>query len=220
MIRIPFLTSSLLALSLATPAVAQLQVFGGEAPRMAATRIFWDNGPVGMVCIQYGQPEWKAEYDGMLGKLVGQSLRLGKDFWTTLNTSCALTVGGTKIPAGSYYLGLKCDEDGGFHLLVLRAEPADAKGWAPFMPEQWQPDFAIAMKKDKVAESAAKMAIALGGGEKSPTALTLSIQWGTHRLSAPVAVHLGEKGQAAAGAAVETVEAAVEAAPESGAKRK
>jgi hypothetical protein len=214
MFRIPFVTSSLLALSLAVPAQAQLQVFGGEAPRMASTRIFWDNGPVGMVCIQYGQPEWKAEYDGMLPKLVGKSLRLGKDFWTTLNTSSTLTIGGTKVPAGSYYLGLKCDEDGGFHLLLMRAEKADKKGWAPFVPEPWQAEHTIAMKMGKAEESAQKMSIALGGGGDDPTALELSIHWGKHRLSVPTKVHLGESGETAG-----EVEA-VEAEPAAGKKKK
>src|SRR6185436_12892626 len=70
----------------------ELQVFGGTAPRMAATRLFF--GPQfslkGMVCVQYGQPTWKPEYDAKLESLKGKNLRLGKDFWTTFNTSVAV----------------------------------------------------------------------------------------------------------------------------------
>src|SRR5262245_56274783 len=106
--------SALAVAALALPASQsqQLQAFGGNSPRMAATRLCFDQQLRGMICVQYGQPTWKAEYDGMLEKLKGKQLRLGKDFWTTFNTTVALDVGGTAVPAGAYYLGLTCGADG------------------------------------------------------------------------------------------------------------
>src|SRR5262249_9103176 len=78
----------------------QIQAFGGTAPRMAATRLFF--APQfqlkGMVCAQYGQPAWKAEYDGMLDKLKGKQLRLGEDFWATFNKTVRPDRGGQARP--------------------------------------------------------------------------------------------------------------------------
>ncbi|MBK8979161.1 MAG: DUF2911 domain-containing protein [Planctomycetes bacterium] len=194
MIRLASLSALAAALALATPSSAQVQVFGGDGPRMASTRIFWNNGPVGMMCIQYGQPEWKAEYDAMRPKLTGKQLRLGKDFWTTFNTTCLVTIGGTEIPAGSYYLGLKCDDDGNFHLLVMSAEDADAEGWAPFVPDAWEADYVCPLKMTAAEDSAAKMQISLASVGDDPTKMTFSVRWGTHVLAAATEAHLGKTG--------------------------
>jgi len=167
---------------LAVPAQAQMRVFGGTAPRMAATRIFFEGGLKGMVCVQYGQPEWKSEYDA-LDSFKGKSVRLGKDYWTTLNTSVALDFAGTKVPAGSYYLGLRCDAGGDFEILVLRAEAADKAGMAPFFPEAWKPDHVIAMKHAASEKSTDKLTIDLNVDEKDPSQMSLVLSWGKHVLT-------------------------------------
>ena len=171
--------------ALALPCHAQVKAFGSTAERMAATRLFFTEKLElkGMVCAQYGQPQWKDEYDQKLESLKGKQLRLGKDFWTTLNTSVALDFGGTVVPAGSYYLGLKCDAEGNFSLLVLRAEAADKAGWGPFAPNAWKPDFTVAMKRTATDTSVDKLRIDLDSDEKEPTHLTLSVSWGKHKLS-------------------------------------
>ena len=214
MFHLPTFRIALLAAALSVPAVAQVQVFGGNAPRMASTRIFFQNGPVGMVCVQYGQPEWKDEYDAMADKLKGKRMRLGKDFWTTLNTSVPLTVGATKVAPGSYYLGLECDAEGGFHLLVLRAENSDKQGWAPFMPDAWKPDYACAMEKGVSQSSATRMTMDLASDAKDPANMKFSINWGKHVLSVPVVAQLGGEKGGATPAAVEA------ASPTKDAKKK
>lgn len=191
MIRTSILSIALVATALAASASAQLQVIGGDSERMSSMALFWDNGPAGMVCIQYGQPEWKPSYEGMINQLEDKQLRLGKDFWTTLNTTKALTIGGTKVPAGSYYLGLKCDKDRLFHLVVLRAEKADEKGWTPFIADEWKPEILCPMDHGKVEDPVAKMRIAIEeDSAEDPTKRMLTITWGAHQLVAPLVVHL------------------------------
>ncbi len=181
-----------LAAALAVPAQAQVKAFGGTAPRAAATRIFFTDHCVGMVCVQHGTPEWKAEYDGMLGTLKGKSLRLGKDFWTTLNTSVELTIGETTVAAGSYYLGLKCDAEGNFHLLVMKQDTADKAGWVPFMEDAWKADYTLAMKHTTGEKSADKMTMELNVDPKDPASMTFQISWGKHVLAMPVKAHLAK----------------------------
>jgi hypothetical protein len=175
------------------PQAQQLQALGGSAPRMAATRLFF--APQfelkGMVCVQYGQPAWKAEYDAMIDKLKGKQLRLGKDFWTTFNTSVALDVGGTQVPAGAYYLGLKCGADGAFSLALLKAEAADKAGFAPFAADAWKIDFTAPMKHATGDKQVDAMTMDLNVDEKDPTLLTFVVSWGKHTLSVPMKAKVG-----------------------------
>jgi hypothetical protein len=170
------------------PQGQQIQALGGTAPRMAATRLFF--APQfqlkGMVCAQYGQPAWKAEYDGMLDKLKGKQLRLGKDFWTTFNTTVALDVGGTAVPAGAYYLGLTCGADGAFSLALLHAEAADKAGFAPFLADAWKIDLTAPMKHATTDKQVDAMTIDLNVDDKDPTLLTFVVSWGKHTLSVPM----------------------------------
>jgi|SRR5687767_2110084 len=188
-----YLKSSFLAAvalaALALPAQAQVQAFGGSAPRMAATRVYFDpqaHAFKGMVCVQYGQPEWKADYDSQMEGLKGKSVRLGKDYWTTLNTTMPLEIGGAKLTPGPYYLGLQCDAEGNFHLAIMKAEAADKAGMAPFMEDAWKIDHTAALKKTASDKPADKLTIDLDPDAKDPSLLTLKITWGKHVLTVPV----------------------------------
>src|SRR5687768_17708542 len=125
--RFPLITAALAAFVLAVPAAAQDKA----APKVngmatsstrAETRLMVatpDFSTFAMASLTYGQPEWQAKYDAGVEKLEvdgmsvkGKTLRLGKDWFTTLITSSDLEIGGTKIPTGSYVVGLHCDKDG------------------------------------------------------------------------------------------------------------
>ena len=197
MLHVAIAGSALAVAGLALPVPpaqqAQLQALGGTAPRMAATRLFF--APQfqlkGMVCVQYGQPAWKAEYDAMIDKLKGKQLRLGKDFWTTLNTSVALDIGGTAVPAGAYYLGLTCGADGAFSLALLHAEAADKAGYAPFLADAWKIDLTAPMKHATGDKQVDAMTMDLNADDKEPTQLTFVVSWGKHTLSVPVKAKIG-----------------------------
>jgi len=179
-------------LSLLAAAPAQdVQVFGGAGTRGSATKIlFGATGCVGMVCVQYGQPNWKDEYAAMV-QAKGKNFRLGKDFWTTINTSVDLTIGGVKMPAGAYYLGLHANEEGVMHLAAFDAAASDRANQGPWAPDAWKIDWVAPLTHGEVDEMASKLAINLENGD-SPTDMTLEIHWGGHSLTAPVKLHLAK----------------------------
>jgi hypothetical protein len=189
------------------PAIAQIQTLGGpDADRKASMLIFAEmtNGftPHGAVAINYSQPEWKADYDKVLasGKFNGTTQRLGKNWWTSLDTTIALEIGGTKVEAGSYFLGLQIGKDGAPSLLLIDAKSAMQHGWLPFVTADWKTDTVakLELHKDALAESQAKMTIAITADKDDTSKGKLSIQWGKHELSAAVAFHMHGKGDAKA----------------------
>ncbi|HLU38290.1 MAG TPA: DUF2911 domain-containing protein [Planctomycetota bacterium] len=193
------------SLVLSTLAVAQARVFGGiDNERKAATTMAFEQDPQGgfkllaSTCIQYSTPAWKPEYDGMVDQAKGRSFRLGKNFWTTLNTSVALDIGGATVPAGAYYLGIKVDDEGKFHLLVLDAKNADAQGWSPANAVQWKPDHTCPLEHSKGSQTVEKLTITIDGQQTD--SLELKIAWGGHVLTAPVKMQLRSDAKDAQGA--------------------
>src|SRR5262245_16177828 len=110
------------ALALTWPAAAQDIVASAQSgPRMATRLAFWAKDyskALGQVCIQYAQPTWKEEYETSLTHAKGASMRLGSDFWTTLDTNVELTLGGTRVAIGLWYLGLRRSEKDEWTLLL------------------------------------------------------------------------------------------------------
>lgn len=132
----------------------------------------------------------------MLDSLKGKNLRLGKNWWTSFDTSTALEFGGTRIDAGSYFLGLHCNQDGKFSLLVFEAGKAMKSGMMPFATDGWKGNTVVALelRKDALEQSADKMRIAIEVDKQDPTKGRFSIQWGKHELRADAKLHLGKPG--------------------------
>ena len=147
----------------------------------------------GWLVVNYGQPTWKAEYDAMADALKGKTARLGKDFWTTLEASCDLTLGTTKVPAGYYYLAIKCSTKGDWSLLLLDSAEARKQKLLPSMTEKIVSDglvksiLEVPMTHAKPAQSADKMMMTLTADDSKLGHGNFSITWGTHQVSAPVA---------------------------------
>jgi Protein of unknown function (DUF2911) len=87
-----------------------IQVFGGQPDERASTRILYETDKaIGEFAIDYGRPVWKKEYEdpAIFDKMTrGKVWRLGKDFWTTLDTSLPLRIAGREVSIGYYYLGV------------------------------------------------------------------------------------------------------------------
>jgi hypothetical protein len=183
----------------APSANAQVQSMGGpDTGRQASWVIFaeMENGftPHGAVTIQYGQPEWKDSYDAVLasGKFNGTTQRLGRNWWTSLDTTVAIEIGGTKIEAGSYYLAIQASKDGAMSLLVIDAKMSNQKGWLPFVASQWKSDIVckLDLMKDAHEDVQQKMLISIAADKADVSKGTFSIRWGKHELRAAVAFHL------------------------------
>jgi hypothetical protein len=191
--RFPILTAALAALCVSVPTLAQdvqgmaMNSMRAETRIMAATPDFKS---FAMASLTHGQPEWKAEYDGMIDKVKGKTNRLGKDWFTTLITSSDLEIGGAKIPPGSYVVGLHCDKDGKFSLALMDSTKAMKDGVNPgadFKPEITAP---LTLNKDAAQEPVAKMTMKFDAKATDGGKGTFTLAWGKHTLTAPVQLHL------------------------------
>jgi hypothetical protein len=183
------------AFSLSLSAVAQkIQVFGGAAERASSSLVLFGENLMAGVTVTYGQPAWQPEYDTMLDKLKGRLNRLGKDMWTTLLTTVPLELGGAKVEAGSYVVGLMCDKDGKFHLALLDATKAAKAGTLPFGQQTWTPDVLcpLTLNKDGAKEAAEKMTMTLAADAKDPSNGTFTLAWGKHTLTGALKLQLAK----------------------------
>ena len=178
------------------PAPPPIVAFGSDSPERGTTRVgFWNtrkNMGAGQFAIDYGRPVWKKEYEDAAkfdAMTKGHVYRLGSNFWTTLDTDMPLTVGGTTVPAGLWYLGLARSADGATWSLVLidpmkaRAEHIDASEINRATIAYKAP-----MTIEQAAEPKDKLTIDLVFKRANPKDVTLRIGWGKLQLSAPVQV--------------------------------
>jgi hypothetical protein len=183
------------------------QVFGGPDPDRRASTVFvsTDNGALAGASISYSQAEWRDGHERMLEQLrAGPYTRLGKGWWTTFDTIGTLEIGGTKIDAGSYYLGLAVAEDGAFRLLLFDSKQTMKSGLLPattalyrgeVKPEITAP---LTLAKNSLKEVVARLEIEITADKNDPATGRFSIRWGKHELSAPVKFHLAVTNDASA----------------------
>ena len=194
--RLPLLRAATAAICLTAATLAQqVQVYNFDGPRRASNMVLFRADMAAGVTVVHGQPEWKKEYDGMLGMLKGKTHRLGKDLWTTFMTSAPIELGGVKVAPGCYCCGLHCDKDGKFSLAMMDATRAMKKGLMPFGPQTWKPELVapVELNKDALKKPAQKMVMSLTADSKDRTKGTFTIAWGPHTLTAPVAIHAPKK---------------------------
>ncbi len=196
--RIQFLAAVFAAL-LFVPATPSQQVVGGPDPDRKSSTVYVMTDTfeaLAGVSISYSPPTWQDSYNDMLGTLRGNYTRLGKHWWTTLDTVGALEIGGTKIAAGSYYLGLAVGKEGAFSLLVFDSKQAMKAGLLPAASSLFRGEAKAELQapltfaKDSLKEVVAKMEIEITADKNDPANGKLSIRWGKHELSAPVKFQL------------------------------
>jgi hypothetical protein len=172
----------------------KVQVFGGHGERAATSQILFGDGIMSGMSITYGQPVWQDAYNGMLDRLKGKLLRLGKDWWTTFTTSCDLAFDDVKVPAGAYLVGLACDVDGNFALTLLEASKGMRQGALPFSTNEqgtmnWQPDLRIPLQlhRDGNSETVSQLRITLSANGDNLRDGKFELAWGKHLLTSSFA---------------------------------
>ena len=184
-------------LSTTSTATAQVQVMNApkdEDRRGSNVIMFGDAGISAFVAVTFSAPKWDDKYDkeGALDMFKGKGVRLGKNWWTTLDTTCALEIAGKKLEAGSYVLGLHVTEKGDMHLVAINSTDATKHKMMPWDGKSWKKTTHIPLKleKGKLEKTHQKMDISIRGDEKNVGKGEFAIRWGTHELSAPVKFHL------------------------------
>lgn len=160
---------------------------------LARVAFFGEKGLAGQYSIQYGKPEWKAAYDADFDKMtLGKRIRLGKDWWTTLETYCPLTLGGTgELAEGSWFLALERSEKGDWSLVALDPAPIRKARMDAFSTAKTTGGTLAPMQYEKVAEDQANLLIQFHADKAKPGEQTLEIRFGKHRLTTKVVAKLG-----------------------------
>jgi hypothetical protein len=172
-----------------------VEVFGGELDERASTRVLYESGKaIGELVIDFGRPVWKKEYDdpAIFDKMTrGKVWRLGKDFWTTLDTNLPLRITEKRVSIGYYYLGLYRSEDGDtwsltfFDPVKIRSSKLDA-----FEIRKAPVEFKVPLKLQQSETLVDKLTLLLSYEKERMTNLTLTIAWGKLQLTAPIEVEL------------------------------
>ncbi|MBI1852009.1 MAG: DUF2911 domain-containing protein [Planctomycetes bacterium] len=180
------------ALNAAPPQKGEpIQVFDGDAERVC-TRLFYFNGTgsPGQFSIDYGQPEWKAEYDSQFDTTKGKRLRFGKDFWTTLDTNLTISISGKDVTPGHYYLALDRSNDDKWSLVLLDPKTIQGTKTDAFQTAQTTGGTLIPLTYEATTTSVEKLTVKLQKGDLDPKKSKLVITWGKHKLSAPIVAQI------------------------------
>ena len=189
----PFIPALAAIVTIAAPAAAQLQAYAQNAERKATRIAYFDmaaQSSPGQFVIQYGAPQWKDEYEDQVDQLKGMRFRLGSDFWATLDTSMDLTIAGTKVPAGYYYLGMARTEDGDYRLVLHDANKLRPMRTDAFITSRLSGGIEVPMTHAKADSAAERLKIELSEERGQLGKASLLIQWGPHKLTAPIVADL------------------------------
>jgi hypothetical protein len=159
-----------------------------DEPRGMARVVYFGNSNIaGEYTIEYGKPAWKAEYDKNFDKQFrGQRVRLGRDYWATLDAWNALTVADKDVKAGAYFLALECSDKGQWSLVLLDPEPLRKQRYDAYGTPQTKGGQLLPLTLAETKDSADTLTIRFIADEKDARLQTLEIRFGKHRLTAPV----------------------------------
>ena len=170
-----------------------VQVFQPTTNRHSARlAYFGGKGSPGQIAIDYAVLEWQDRFEQALAspKFVGKKWRFGSDFWTTMDNSMPLRIGGVEIPAGYWYLTL---EHRGEHKFVLGVhDPVEVRKLHvdPFRAELVTGGIEVPLHymaaKEPHKELEIGISMPLGEQQKG----TFAVGFGGHELSADVVVDL------------------------------
>lgn len=171
----------------------QLQVFSQTTQRKR-NRVVWfgqDSSP-GQFSIEYGAVPWQPKFGKAIGseKFLGRKWRLGADFWTSLDTSLPMSIGGVDVPPGYYYLTLEQRDEQSFVLALHDAGKVKKQKLDAFVAHVLQGGIEVPMKHTAGNEVAGKLAIEIklsNGQDKGQC----RIAFGPHLLTAKALIDLG-----------------------------
>ena len=172
---------------------------GGTPDDRASVRVLYWNTQTdvaaGQFAIDYGRPVWKKEYEDPAkfdAMTRGKIWRMGSNFWSILDTQLP-SIGGKKVPVGSYYLGLHRSEEGSEWSLVFIDPGRVRKGRLDaFQIEKAPVEFEALVSIAKVETQAEKLTITLSHPEDDIRHVTMRVAWGNVALSAAIEVAVPE----------------------------
>lgn len=179
----------------AANAPAQVMAYAVETPRkQSRIALFSRGGSPGQLVVDYAPIPWKDDYAAQVEsqKIEARKWRFGGDFWTSLDTSIDVAIGGVRVPAGYYYLTLE-RRDGKFVLALHDADAVKAKKLDAYMAHVLEGGIEVPMAHQAADETCKELAIVLKMDEGSQHDGALAVAFGPHRLHADLVLHHGKK---------------------------
>lgn len=137
------------------------------------------------VLIDHGQPAWNDERAAAAQQLeTGARWRFGQNWWTTLDTNCALTIGGRKLAPGTWHLSLQKVADDAWSLVGTPAIDDVNARLDAFGAEHAKAAIEVPLASAKAASPAAALQVVC---EEHDGGHRLRIAFGDRELTAPVA---------------------------------
>lgn len=180
------LTLLLAALPVALPAQ---EIQTGETERYRSSAAYFGEGfvPGGEISIDSGTVTWKDEFFDQAESIeVGGRWRLGREFWSSLDSNVPFTMGGEKFESGFFYLAMQKNSDG-WDLLVIDAAKVRAKQLDASQADDVEGGTLVPLlgATEDVEEDSEKISLVFVAGD-SPEKLTLRIDFGPYHLETPV----------------------------------
>lgn len=151
---------------------------------------FSAGGSPGQVAVDFGQPTWKAEYAKQVKSesSIGRRWRCGLDFWTTFDTNIDLSIAGTEIPAGNYYLTLERTDANNIVLWFNDPAPIRKRKLDAYVAHLVTGGIAVPMSLSEGEETTEALDFRFVTGKDNGKA-TLELRFGPYLLSAPMKLH-------------------------------
>src|SRR5262249_33783962 len=143
---------------------------------------FGNNGIAAEYTIEYGKPAWKDEFE----KQMKGRVRLGNNYWTTLDTWNGLSIGDKGVKAGEYFLPLEGSDKNQWSLVLLDLDPLRKSKVDGYGSSQTKGGLLVPMKYEATGDSADALSIKFVADPKDAKQQTLEIRFGKHRLTAAV----------------------------------
>ncbi len=162
-----------------------------QSPPRHTSRMAYFGRAVHALFINYGPVAWKDEYQKQAESqaLVGKRWRLGSDFWTTLDTNVAVTIGATRFEPNAYYLTLEKNAEGQVLLTVLDSADVRKQKLDAFQSAQTKGGISVPLTAVKDAPAASELTISLASDPANPATGKITIAFGPHTFEAPLQVH-------------------------------
>lgn len=161
---------------------ANLQVGAATYERSHARAWSKDVAKPGRIDLTYGSPVWSSALDGALGGAPpGTRLRLGNNFFATLDTDRTVSAGEISVPAGHYYLALEKQSDDALALLLLDPAPIRAKHMNSNQTAETTGGIAIPLEWHRERPVAERLSIRFGPGDGDGTVM-LTMHFGPHEV--------------------------------------
>ncbi|MHC5062596.1 MAG: TPR end-of-group domain-containing protein [Planctomycetota bacterium] len=175
----------------------RLNVMGGETDRKALRIACGKNeaGPVSELVLSYNPVAWlkrlpsREEFDRQTR---GHSWRLGKNFWTVLESNRNLRSMDGMIPAGTWYLGVHRATDGSFWLSFH--DPRDVRHQLidSFWIDESRAKFHLALEFEEAEALVDPLTLSLNADPETEGKIDLEIAWAGYRLHRSLRIDLTE----------------------------